>query len=354
MALTEVDAARLNDNVFNTVGPFKNRIINGDMRIDQRAAIVTTNSSYIVDRWQLGFVTTGAIQCAQSSDGPTGYSNSLLFDVTTADTSIAAGEYGLLQQLVEGLNTSDFAWGTASAQTVTLSFWVKSTTTGTYCVSFRNSAANRSYVATYSVASANTWEYKTITVAGDTSGTWLTTNVVGISIAFCFAVGSTFQTTAGAWQAGNFLGTSAQTNLLASASNEIRITGVQLEAGSVATPFERRSYGQELALCQRYYAKSNDPITNATDGGGTFYAFTVSEAAGRCAFPVPMRASPTIVTFDNTGTSGSGNVHVAASGNITGVSTGWISKQSWNWVGKTSGWSVGQLVLAGWTASSEL
>ena len=235
----------------------RNRVINGDMRIDQRAAIVTNTGSYPVDRWKLEFTTSGAVQSAQSNDFPTGFSASLLFDVTAADTSIAAGEYGVLSQYIEGLNASDLNWGTASAQTATLSFWVKSTTTGTYCVSFRNSSASRSYVATYSVASANTWEYKTITVPGDTSGTWLGTNGVGIIVAFCFATGSTFQTTAGAWQAGNFLGTSAQTNLLASTANEIRITGVQLEPGTVATPFERRSYGQELALCQRYYEVIN-------------------------------------------------------------------------------------------------
>ena len=280
----------------------RNRIINGDMRIDQRAAVVTTNDSYTVDRWQLGFATSGAVQSAQSGDAPTGFGNSLLFDVTTADTSIAAGEYGVLTQYIEGLNTADLAWGTASAQTITLSFWVKSTTTGTYCVSFRNSGNSRSYVATYSVASANTWEYKTITVSGDTSGTWLGTNGVGISIAFCFAVGSTFQTTAGSWQAGNFLGTSAQTNLLASAANEIRITGVQLEPGSTATPFERRSYGQELALCQRYYQKYLGVLLSGYNGiGGPIYTMTF--------LPVEMRVTPTFV-FSNFTNSNCGNASI--------------------------------------------
>lgn len=257
----------------------RNRIINGNMRIDQRATVATANSAYTVDRWQLGIVSTGAVQSAQSNDGPAGFPNSLLFDVTTADTSIAAGEYGVLTQYIEGLNASDLAWGTASAQTVTLSFWVKSTTTGTYCVSFRNQANSRSYIATYSVASANTWEYKTVAVPGDTSGTWLTTNSTGISIAFCFAVGSTFQTTAGAWQAGNFLGSSAQVNLLASTANEIRITGVQLEPGTVATPFERRSYGQELALCQRYC--------------NVLTAYIGVSNSNIITFPVQMRVAPT-------------------------------------------------------------
>ena len=263
----------------------RNRIINGDMRIDQRGAVVTTDGAYTVDRWQLGFVTSGAVQSAQSGDAPTGFGNSLLFDVTTADTSIAAGEYGVLTQYIEGLTTSDLAWGTASAQTVTLSFWVKSTTTGTYCVSFRNSGNSRSYVATYSVASANTWEYKTITVSGDTSGTWLGTNAVGIAIAFCFAVGSTFQTTAGAWQASNFLATSAQTNLLASTANEIRITGVQLEPGTVATPFERRPIGTELALCQRYFQVLTSLRLTGNTTVGSELAWPITYTA--------MRANPT-------------------------------------------------------------
>ena len=292
-AVSNIQTSALNGG---PLAGLRNRIINGDMRIDQRAAVVTTHNAYTVDRWHLAFATTGAMQCAQSSDAPASFSASLLFDVTTADTSIAAGEYGVLAQYIEGLNVSDFAWGTASAQTATLSFWVKSTTTGTYCVSFRNSGNNRSYVATYSVVSANTWEYKTITVPGDTSGTWLGTNAVGISIIFSFATGSTFQTTAGSWQAGNFLGTSAQTNLLASTANEIRITGVQLEPGTVATPFERRSFGQELALCQRYFYKPSVSYTEQSYGGGVG-AGTFTQIY----FPTQMRATPTITAAWSSG-----------------------------------------------------
>jgi hypothetical protein len=252
------------------------------MRIDQRATIATTSGSYFTDRWVVISNTTGAYQCAQSGLAPAGFTNSLVFDVTTADTSIGAGEFALIAQTIEGLNTSDFSWGSASAQTVTLSFWVISTTTGTYCVSIRNSAANRSYIAEYSVSSANTWERKTITVPGDTSGTWLTTNGAGITLSFTFAAGSTYQAAAGSWQAGNFVCTSAQTNLLASTANEIRITGVQFEPGSVATPFERRSYGAELALCQRYSLV------------GTFRVPATSVQSLSYTFPATMRATPTI------------------------------------------------------------
>lgn len=310
----------------------RNRIINGDMRIDQRAAVTTTNSSYTVDRWQLGIVSTGAVQSAQSNDGPAGFPNSLLFDVTTADTSIAAGEYGVLTQYIEGLNASDLAWGTASAQTVTLSFWVKSTTTGTYCLSLRNQANSRSYVATYSVASANTWEYKTVAVPGDTSGTWLTTNSTGISIAFCFAVGSTFQTTAGAWQAGNFLGSSAQVNLLASTANEVRITGVQLEPGTVATPFERRSFGQELALCQRYYDTVSGGKLNATRGFQSDVSVRLN-----VFFQQSMRAAPVVALL-------------GASGWSVGPTAGDITNRTT----LIQGNSTTEAFITGFTASAEL
>jgi hypothetical protein len=266
----------------------RNRIINGDCRIDQRASIVTTTGFYFTDRWIVYANTTGAYQCAQSGVAPAGFTNSILFDVTTADTSIGASEFALISQTIEGLNTSDFSWGSASAQAVTLSFWVNSTTTGTYYVSIRNSAGNRSYIAEYSVSSASTWERKTITVPGDTSGTWLTTNGAGIILTFTFAAGSTYQTTAGSWQAGNFLGTSAQTNLLASTANEIRITGVQLEPGTVATPFERRSYGAELALCQRYFWKSTGTLVIA---GQTTGAYGQQQSM---ILPVEMRATPTV------------------------------------------------------------
>jgi len=273
----------------------RNRIINGDARIDQRAAVVTTSSTYFVDRWLLGVVTSGAVQVAQSSTAPTGFDNSLLFDVTTADTSIAAGEYGAVLQYIEGYNVADLAWGTASAKTVTLSFWVRSTTTGTYCVKLGNSAADRSYIAEYTVSAANTWEYKTITVPGDTGGTWLKTNGVGIGVVFTFATGSTFQTTANSWATGNFLGTSNQVNLLASASNEIRITGVQLEPGTVATPFERRSYGQELALCQRYF-EAGTGLLFASYTGGSFGGGVLNYQ-----FKATKRVAPTQVFTAGTG-----------------------------------------------------
>lgn len=283
----------------------RNRIINGDMRINQRNAAVTTDTAYSVDRWALNISSTGAVSLAGNTGiVPAGFTNALFLDVTTADTSIAAGEFLGIIQPVEGFNVADLAYGTASAKTATLSFWIRSTTTGTYCVSFVNSTNNRSYVATYTISAANTWEYKTVTVPGDTSGTWLTNNGIGLTVRFAFAAGTTYQTTAGSWQAGNFLATSAQTNLLALNTNDAYITGVQLEAGTVATPFEQRSYGQELALCQRYYEKTSALGYGAMATGGSFFRQLVYY------FKSEMRTTPTIsVTFD-TGTPSSQNATV--------------------------------------------
>ena len=239
-----------------TPGAFTNYLINGDFQIDQRNATVTTNGTYGPDRWQLIFNTIGALQWSRGTDAATPNTlNYGLLNVTTADTSIAAGEYCAVEQIIEGINANGLGlgWGTASAKTCTLSFSVRSSVTGTYCVAFRNAATNRSYVGTYTVNAANTWESKTITVPGDTTGTWASNNTQGIRISFTAAVGSTFQTTAGAWQAGNFLGTSAQANLLATVSNNMRITNVQFEVGSFATPFQRVQTDLEYLRCKRYY-----------------------------------------------------------------------------------------------------
>ena len=308
----------------------RNRIINGDMRVFQRGANATTNASYSVDRWALGFTSTGTTQLGQSQLFPAGYTSSLIFDVGTADTSIAAGEHAFMYQPIEGNNIFDLSWGGASAKSVTLSFWVYTTTIGTFCVALRNSPATLSYIAEYTVNVANTWEYKTVTVPGPTTGTWATDNATGLIVAFTVAVGTTFQTTANAWNSGNFLGTSNQVNLLANTANEFRVTGVQLEVGTVATPFERQIYSNQFAQCMRYYIDARQSTTGSTLGmtgnitNGTNYHFSFS-------YPVPMRASPTLTwvewtssgfpgtsaTFQQTGYLGS-NVYKNANATISG------------------------------------
>ena len=281
----------------------RNRIINGDMRVFQRGAVATTNAVYSVDRWALGFTSTGTTQLSQSQVFPTGFTDSLIFDVGTADTSIAASEFAFMFQHIEGNNISDLSWGGANAKSVTLSFWVYTTTIGTFCVTLRNAPATLSYIAEYTVSVANTWEYKTVTVPGPTTGTWATNNATGLIVGFTVAVGTTFQTTANAWNAGNFLGTSNQVNLLASSANEFRVTGVQLEVGTVATPFERQIYSNQLAQCQRYYGKTflsgTAPAQNIGVTASLFAcSYTVNQPiAVNWKYPATMRTAPTITTY---------------------------------------------------------
>ena len=271
----------------------RNRIINGDMRIDQRNAGASTSVSagaafYGVDRFA-GFFGASATGCTtqQASTAPAGFINSFKFAVGTGASS-SSGQTAWIGQRIEGLNVADLGWGTANAKTVTLSFYVYASATGTYCVFLTNSAGDRSYVATYTISSANTWEQKTITIAGDTSGTWLTTNGIGVSVRWDLGSGSSYNTaTTSAWQAGDYRNTSSQVNVIGTSSATFYITGVQLEEGSVATPFEHRQYGQELALCQRYY------VSLVMPNGG--YWYNLSSGAYRrysVSFPVVMRTTP--------------------------------------------------------------
>jgi hypothetical protein len=274
---------------------FKNRIINGGMVIDQRnsGAAVTTSGLYVTDRFTQAF---GNASCSfqQVSDAPSGFINSLKLTVTTG-AAPSSGTNNAILQKIEGLNVADLAWGTASASSVTLSFWVKASVTGTYAVAFTNSAFNRSYVQTYVVNSANTWEYKTVTISGDTSGTWLTTNGVGLTVLWDFGSGTSLNTTAGAWQAGNFYRTSACTTIASTTNATLAITGVQLERGSTATSFDFRDYGTELSLCKRYYESMTWTQNSGSASNRPFYEWTLY-------FQVEKRAAPVITgnggTFD--------------------------------------------------------
>jgi hypothetical protein len=273
----EITAKVNGSDVFNASSSFgfKNRIINGAMVIDQRnaGASVTPNSSYTLDRWASINSQTSKFtvqQNAASVTPPAGFANYL--GVTSSSAySIAAGDYFAIYQPIEGFNTSDLAFGTASAATVTLSFWVRSSLTGTFGGALKNGAANRSYPFTYTISVANTWEQKSVTIAGDTSGTWVgATNGTGLSVQIGLGVGSTFSGTAGSWQGSNLISATGATSVVGTNGATFYITGVQLEKGSTATSFDYRSYGTELALCQRYCLKLGGASYTAI-GAGILY-----------------------------------------------------------------------------------
>jgi hypothetical protein len=287
---------------------FRNRIINGNMVIDQRnaGASVSVSSQYTLDRWY-GGSTLGSKYTVQQNAGsvtpPTGFSN-YLGATSSSAYAVLTGDTFWVQQSVEGFNVSDLGWGTASAQAVTLTFWVRSSLTGTFGGAFTNSATNRSYPFAYTISAANTWEQKTITVAGDTSGTWLTTNGIGISVRFGLGSGATFSGTAGAWAAGNIVQPTGSVSVVGTNGATFYITGVQLEAGSVATPFERRDYTRELIMCQRYfynqvhYMGQPAPFDNEATGAIAQSSGTAVVYRAVRVHPVEMRATPT-VTFAN-------------------------------------------------------
>ena len=244
---------------YGTSSFLRNRIINGNMVIDQRNAgasvTQTTSQLYTVDRWMVaGSVTTKftAQQNAGSVTPPTGFSNYLGCTSSSA-YSVLTGDYFYLRQCIEGFNFADLAWGTANAKSVTLSFYVYSSLTGSFGAAVFNSATNRSYPFSYTVSSANTWTFITVTIPGDTTGTWVgATNGIGLQVNFSLGCGATYSGTANTWAGSLYLQPTSSVSVVGTSGATFYITGVQLEQGSIATPFERRFYGQELYLCQRY------------------------------------------------------------------------------------------------------
>jgi hypothetical protein len=285
----------------------KNRIINGAMVIDQRnagASVNAVDNLYTVDRWQCYSNVSGKYTVQQNAGSvtpPSGFTN-YLGATSVSSYSVASSDYLGLLQRIEGFNVGDLGWGTANAKTVTLSFWVRSSLTGTFGGSFTNAGFNRSYPFSYTISSANTWEQKSITVAGDTTGTWLTNNGTGIEVLFSLGMGSSNSGTAGAWATGWKAAPTGATSVVGTNGATFYITGVQLEVGSNATGFEYRQYGQELALCQRYFQKIGGSASGyqytAMAGG---WAENSSAAIFTIALPVSMRTAPTFGTSGTTG-----------------------------------------------------
>jgi hypothetical protein len=271
------------------------------MRIDQRndgASVTPASGAYLVDRFYYGATQASKFTVQRNAGSvtpPVGFTDYLGLTVASS-VSVAAGDTFYFGQIIEGFNVADLDWGTANAKTVTVSFVVRSSITGTHSGCVGNASLARTYPFTFTINSANTWETKSVTISGDTSGTWATNNSQGIYLLFNLGSGSTFSGTAGAWAAVSAIGATGAVSVVGTNGATFYITGVQLEAGSVATPFERRSYGQELALCQRYYQT----------GAIIRYGGPTNSAQGNVysvLFPVSMRISPT-VTFSSTSFTG--------------------------------------------------
>lgn len=326
----ELMAAETVSDVYNVIGTNRNKIINGAMVIDQRNAgasklISSNTNSYILDRWRIwvygGDASSATLQ--QSTLSPEGFINSLQWTVTSADTSLSSGDYHLIAQYIEGFNAADFGWGATNAQPATLSFWVRSSVVGIYGCAVSNETQSRSYPFTYTINAANVWERKVIVIPGDITGTWQKTTSAGILLFWSLGTGSTYQGTPGIWDSSVKLTSVGCLNLMATANATFNITGVQLEVGTVATPFEHRPYGTELALCQRYfYSLLSDGSSNGRSLGitGVVSGGNTTRAGG--FHPVPMRAIPTITIAGLRQWDGS------AAPSITGISLSSCTKEA--------------------------
>jgi len=310
----------------------KNRIINGGCVIDQRNAgassTPTTVGAYTyssVDRFYYLISAASKFTMQQNAGSvttPVGFSNYLGI-TSSAATSVGSSDYYMIGQAIEGFNTADLGWGTANAKSVTLSFQVYSSLTGTFGGAFMNGASTYSYPFTYTISSANTWTTISITVAGPTSGTWIgATNAVSLRIHFGLGVGSTLTSSAGSWQSGAYYSANSATNVVSTSGATFYITGVQLEVGSSATGFEYRQYTTELQLCQRYFYRQ---AWDATNGGslGSGAGMVSGNVRGAIQFPVSMRASPTwnVVTISNIQAQGNGSAYSGTGYASYGAST---------------------------------
>ena len=364
-----------------------NRIINGDMRIDQRnagASITASNSViFTVDRFN-SYGSVAAKYTVQQNAGsvtpPVGFTNYLGCTSSSA-YSVGASDFFAVSQNIEGVNTADLSWGTASAKTVTLSFQVYSSLTGTFGGVIYNALFNRSFPFTYTISSANTWTPISIPIAGDTSGTWAGYDV-GLTLSFSLGAGASVSGTAGAWGGAGYRAATGGTSVVGTSGATWYITGVQLEEGSVATPFERRHYGQELALCQRYYCKSFNIETAPVNGSTTTKIATWDGAfqgvmdrpnqtpplsddsdiygagcfSNPIRFPVQMRTKPSITQYGNS--AGSWFVYEAGIGSesyaFSGVSNYTSTSQFVPNFSSIINTNVIAVTRGHWAASAEL
>ena len=304
MPLTDIDGQRLGDSVADKLGN-RNLIINGAMEVAQRGSgnFAIGDDDYPVDRFLFssgGTGFTGGANGTQSTTTPTDFKNSFEVDITTADTALTAASQGKIEYRIEGRDVAHLNWGTSNAQTVTVSFYIKSNKTGETAVALVNQANNRSYVAPFNINSADTWERKELTVVGPTDGTWLDTNGIGIRLRWG-SFGSDFQTTStNQWVSSQKMTTTSSINFFDNVNNDLFLTGVQLEVGNTATPFEHRSYGSELARCQRYYYECTSSTANKNmNQQGVLLAASATAYEYLPIPPVPMRAAPSCTLTDD-------------------------------------------------------
>jgi hypothetical protein len=302
------DGITFPDNSVQATAPrvgMVNRIINGDFNVWQRGtsfpAIV--NGGYFTDRWRVSHTRQElVVNASREEDAPTATQAGIFtqycmsLTATTVETTVDATDVFSFLQYVEGINAASFGFGQAGSRNLTLSFWVKGTKTGIHCVAIRNSAFNRSYVAEYTIATSNTWEYKAITIPVDTEGTWLYDTGRGFGLDFTLMSGTSRQTTANTWAAGSFVATANQVNALDSTSNVFKIALVQLEKGSTATDFEYVDYGRQLQMCQRYYQSINfSEAQGAYTKFGTGGSLGTTQARVNTHLVVKMRTYPSLV-----------------------------------------------------------
>jgi hypothetical protein len=343
----------------------RNRIINGAMVVNQRNTAVSTSDTYTVDRWQLVRSSDATESVAQNTDAPAGFTYSLRDTISVGDASIAATQFSGFKQPIEGYNIADLGFGTANAQSVTVSFWVRSSVTGQYTGNIANSGYTRMCPFNFTINTANTWEQKTNTFPGDTSGTWLTTNGIGMNLQIYSALGSTYASgTANTWgSSGSNFGCGSPVNGIASNGNIFAISGVQLEKGSTATSFDYRPYGTELQLCQRYYennyptgyavgSAANYPYNNGQFVNG--YTSSFGQKFQTANFFVQKRtAQPTNTYYDAAGNSGKISTLDSGGTDTNNVSIGvtWLSDKSIG-CGPSSGTMTGYRYF--WVCSAEL
>jgi len=343
----------------------RNKIINGAMVIDQRnagAALTPTDGQYTVDRWK-GFASQSSkytIQQDSSSNTVSGFTSSL--KVTSSSSySVGSSDYFAVVQLIEGYNVADLDLGKNTAKNITISFWVRSSLTGTFGGALNNSGSSRSYPFTYTIVAANTWEQKFITIAGDTSGTWLTTNGVGLAVLFGLGVGSTYSGTAGSWASANYVSATGATSVVGTNAATWYVTGVQLEKGSQATPFEYRNFTNEFALCQRYYETNvSYGIVPANGNAGMWYCSSTPNTVypQGIGFAISKRTAPTMTFYRDSSNGSSDNIWHYYSGSA------WVSLGSQTATARTGAfWTNSNVsptqhaswLIAGiWTASAEL